>query len=207
MSQVSGKETWCVRTDISDNTKVVRRLIYFLRITPFDSSWLNLLLLSNAIPPCFSSYFSIYSSLSISSLICHSVRPALYFFPLSCPQTSCRFLRHRPRSMNICIIYFVSDSSRSSWQPAIFDAARSIDLTASAKTRRELDSLHCRHSTSTFDTKCDSLNLDVHIFCLNTYPTDTGNKLDSVHMYFYVFICLNHATLRDLQNFYIILSI
>jgi len=55
-----------------------------------------------------------------------------------------RLLRHRPRSMNICIIYFVSDSSGSSWQPAIFDTARSIDLTASAKTRCKclLDSLH-----------------------------------------------------------------
>jgi len=55
---------------------------------------------------------------------------------------SCRLLRHRPRSMSICIIYFVSDSSGSSWQPTIFDAARSIDFTASAKIRCELDSLY-----------------------------------------------------------------
>lgn len=38
-----------------------------------------------------------------------------------------RFLRHRPRSMSICIIYFVSDSSGSSCQPAIFGIRFSFD--------------------------------------------------------------------------------
>lgn len=85
-------------------------------------------------------YLSVATFISLSSRLPFGPSPVSYFFSLSHSQSSRRFLRHRPRSMSICIICFVSDSSGSSWRPAIFGAARSIDLTASAKTRRKLDS-------------------------------------------------------------------
>lgn len=75
-------------------------------------------------------YFSVATFISLSFRLPFGPSRISYFFSLSHPKSSRRFLRHRPRSMSICIICFVSDSSGSSWQPAIFGAtrARSISL-------------------------------------------------------------------------------
>lgn len=56
--------------------------------------------LPDAISSCLSFPFYLSHTIVtfIFSPICHSVHPALYFFPLPHPEPARRFLRHRPRS-------------------------------------------------------------------------------------------------------------
>lgn len=123
--------------------KVVQ-LIYFLRVVPFDPSLLirSLCQMQFLLPFSFPSIRLTRSSRL--SFLPFAVRSILFCISFRCPTPTCRFLRHRPCSMSICIIYFVSDSSGSSWQPAIFGTTCSIDLIASAKTEFERDSLQLK---------------------------------------------------------------
>lgn len=91
--------------------------------------------------------FPFYSSHTIVTFIFSPIRSIPLCISFRCLTPTCRFLRHRPCSMSICIIYFVSDSSGSSWQPAIFGTTCSIDLIASAKTEFERDSLQLKWKT------------------------------------------------------------
>jgi len=77
-------------------------------------------------PPPLSLSLSLSLSIGIFIFSCiyHSTRTILYFFSLSHLQAA-RLISPSSASFDehICIIYFVSDSSGSSWQAAIFDMA------------------------------------------------------------------------------------
>lgn len=148
----------------------------------------------------FSFHLSVSTAIFIFSPICHSVYPVLYFFSLSHLQPLSRFLRHRLRSMSICIIYFVSDSSGLTWQATIFDATRSIDLTMSAKIRCKHHKK--KHLTFVFGIKYGFLNLEIsfaNIYCttLICFYRCVNNELRSAKC---EYLCA-YWNLRNFHNF------